>query len=63
MPEELRSGSLRAFFTLRFNRRNNADDQESSQSFIDYLTVTLEGTVPDRYADPYGSGRIRIIGQ
>ena len=34
-----------------------------SQSFIDYLTVTLEGTVPDRYADPYGSGRIKIIGQ
>lgn len=32
-----------------------------NQVLIDYLTETLDGVVSEKYADPYGEGRITII--
>lgn len=32
-----------------------------SQVLIDYITIELEGTIPDRYSNPYGQGRITIL--
>ena len=34
-----------------------------NQALIDYIEDKLGGTVGDEYADPYGNGRINIIGQ
>lgn len=34
---------------------------DGNQVLIDYLTETLDGVVSEKYADPYGEGRIRII--
>ena len=33
-----------------------------NQTIIDYLKETLNGVVPEDYADPYGQGRITIVG-
>ena len=37
-----------------------AEGKLDSQAFIDYVTVTMEGTVSRVYEDPYGQGRIVI---
>ena len=34
-----------------------------SQALIDYITDTLGGTIGEEYADPYGQGRITIVGE
>ncbi|MCR5233931.1 MAG: bifunctional metallophosphatase/5'-nucleotidase [Lachnospiraceae bacterium] len=34
-----------------------------NQALIDYIVNTLDGTIGDEYADPYGQGRIKIINE
>ncbi len=36
--------------------------QLDSQTFIDYVKDTLNGEITDTYSDPYGDGRITILG-